>query len=189
MHDISCVALSRKSRRPAHISSLFIIDVIACSFLHGGWWCGGLSRGNMQELHQQINSCQVLILRSCATFSVSVMSSLLAESELVKKIACKIARYVLLSTIKNDFTLTHVPFHAFRSTRALRGTRHFDNGILWMPGTEITYSSTCRLFRLTLMDANMCVLVVAPPTQPHSSISTLLQSAAILVFLWIVTTI
>jgi hypothetical protein len=90
-----------------------------------------------------------------ATFSVSaVTSSLLAESELVKKIACKIARYVLLSTIKNDFTLTHVPFNAFRSTRALRGTRHFDNGILWMPGTEFTYSSTCRLFRLTL-DANI----------------------------------
>jgi hypothetical protein len=40
---------SRKSRRPAHISSLFIIDVIAYSFLHGGWWCGGLSRGNMQD--------------------------------------------------------------------------------------------------------------------------------------------
>jgi hypothetical protein len=181
MHDISFVA-SRKSRRPAHISSLFIIDVFAYSFLHGGGGGGGgggLSRGNIQDssTHQQLSKVS------------AVTSSLLAESELGKKIACKIARYVLLSTIKNDFTLTHVRFHASRSTRALHGTRHFDNGILWMPGTEFTYSSTCRLFRLTLMDAFMCVLVVVPHTQPHSFISTLLQSAAILLFLWIETTI
>jgi hypothetical protein len=80
------------------------------------------------------------------SFSVSVTSSMLSESELVKKIAYKIARYVLLSTIKNDVTMTHVPLNAFRSTRAPHGTRHFGNGILWMPGTEITYTFTCRLF-------------------------------------------
>jgi hypothetical protein len=56
--------------KSVHIPSLFIIDVIAYSFLHGGG--GGLSRGNIYCVHQHINSsCQML-----ATFFFGVSHEL-----------------------------------------------------------------------------------------------------------------
>jgi hypothetical protein len=53
------------------------------------------------RIHQQLSSVDYIYdCRATCSVSAVLTSSLLAESELVKKIACKIARYILLSTIK-----------------------------------------------------------------------------------------